>query len=126
MVNDNTPILIGAGLTVQKEKDIDKVKSPLALLTQAGEAALADAGGTAKQNIDTVAGIRFVTDSPEGRDLPIGRYNNIGLSVARELGLAPSQALVAARRFWSAARGSARLCECWGRAQISRISPVDG
>jgi acetyl-CoA C-acetyltransferase len=96
MVNDNTPILIGTGLTLQKEKDVKKLKSPLALLTQAAEAALRDAGGAVKKNIDTVAGIRFVTDSPEGANLPIGRYNNIGLSVARDLDLAPTQALVAA------------------------------
>ena len=96
MVQDNTPILIGAGLTVQKEKDLSKVKSPLALLAEAAETALADAGGAARANIDAVAGIRFVTDSPEGRMLPFGKYKNIGLSVANRLGLKPTQALMAA------------------------------
>ena len=95
MALDNTPILIGAGLTVQKEKDIDKVKSPLGLLSEAAEHALADAGAQAGA-IDTVAGIRFVTDSPEGRNLPFGKYKNIGLSVANQLGIKPSQALMAA------------------------------
>ena len=95
MPQDNTPILIGAALTVQKEKDLEKVKSPLALLSEAAEKALADAGAD-KQSIDTMAGIRFVTDSPEGRMLPYGKYKNIALSVANQLGISPSQALMAA------------------------------
>ena len=37
MPNDNTPILIGTGLTVQKEKDANKAKSPMALLAEAAE-----------------------------------------------------------------------------------------
>ena len=95
MVQDNTPILIGAALAVQKEKDLAKVKSPLALLSGAAQDALVDCGAKAEA-IDTVAGIRFVTDSPEGRDLPFGKYKNIGLSVAKQLGIKPSQALMAA------------------------------
>ncbi|MCH1569663.1 MAG: acetyl-CoA acetyltransferase, partial [Alphaproteobacteria bacterium] len=63
MTNDNTPILIGTGLTVQKEKDANKAKSPMALLAEAAEHAIADAA-LDKAHIDTVAGIRFVTDSP--------------------------------------------------------------
>ena len=42
MTNPNTPILIGAGLTVQKERDPSKAKSPVELLA---EAAQSDAGG---------------------------------------------------------------------------------
>jgi len=95
MPQDNTPILIGAGLTVQKEKDLQKVKSPLGLLCEAAERALADAGASADA-IDTMAGIRFVTDSPEGRFFPFGKYKNIGLSVANQLGIKPTQALMAA------------------------------
>ena len=95
MPQDNTPILVGTGLTVQKEKDVTKAKSPLALLSEAAERALADAGAAADA-IDTMAGIRFVTDSPEGRNLPFGKYKNIGLSVANQLGIKPSQALMAA------------------------------
>ena len=95
MPQDNTPILVGTGLTVQKEKDVTKAKSPLALLTEAAERALADAGA-GREAIDTMAGIRFVTDSPEGRNLPFGKYKNIGLSVANQLGIKPSRALMAA------------------------------
>ena len=95
MPNDNTPILVGAGLTVQKEKDIEKVKTPLGLLSEAAERALADAGASIDA-VDTMAGIRFVTDSPEGRMLPFGKYKNIALSVANKLGIKPSQALMAA------------------------------
>ena len=95
MPNDNTPILVGSGLTVQKEKDASKAKSPLVLLAEAAKNAISDAALN-KVQIDTVAGIRFVTDSPEGRNLPFGKYNNIGLSVARHLGIEPTQALIAA------------------------------
>jgi acetyl-CoA C-acetyltransferase len=95
MPQDNTPILIGAGLTVQKEKDAQKAKSPMALLAEAGARAIADAN-LDKANIDTVAGIRFVTDSPEGRNLPFGKYNNIALSVARSMDIEPQQSLIAA------------------------------
>ena len=95
MPNDNTPILVGSGLTVQKEKDASKAKSPLVLLAEAAKNAISDAALN-KVQIDTVAGIRFVTDSPEGRNLPFGKYNNIGLSVARHLDIEPAQALIAA------------------------------
>jgi 3-oxoacyl-[acyl-carrier-protein] synthase III len=91
MPNDNTPILIGSGLTVQKEKDAQKAKSPMALLAEAATRAITDAA-LDKAHIDTVAGIRFVTDSPEGRNLPFGKYNNIALSVARHLGIEPKSA----------------------------------
>ena len=95
IAQDNTPILIGTGLTVEKEKDLEKISSPLALLSAAAQNALADAGAD-KAAIDTMAGIRFVTDSPEGRDLPFGKYKNIALSVANHLGIAPNQAMMAA------------------------------
>ena len=95
MPNDKTPILIGTGLTVQKEKDAKKAKSPMALLAEAATRAIIDAE-LDKAHIDTVAGIRFVTDSPEGRNLPLGKYNNIALSVARHLGIEPGQSLIAA------------------------------
>ena len=95
MPQDNTPILIGAALTVQKEKDLAKVKTPLGLLSDAAKNALADAGADVSA-IDTVAGIRFVTDSPEGRFFPYGKYKNIALSVANDIGATPSQALMAA------------------------------
>ncbi len=114
MLHDNTPVLVGAGLTVQKEKDVTKVKSPLALLVEAAKIAIQDVGPDIEQDIgpgvarsaslsqklgahiDTVAALRFVTDSPEGRNIPFGRYTNIGLSVARQLGFEPTSALLAA------------------------------
>ena len=46
MPNDNTPILIGSGLTVQKEKDAQKAKSPMALLAEAATRALPTASRT--------------------------------------------------------------------------------
>jgi acetyl-CoA C-acetyltransferase len=98
MIHDNTPILIGAGLTVQKEKDLDKAKSPVAVMADAARIALDDCGVGADIDaaVDTVGSIRFVTDSPEARHLPVGRYSNPGRSVSNILGIAPENALLAA------------------------------
>ena len=70
MVQDNTPVLIGAGMTVQKEKDLEKVKSPLGLLSEAAQNALADAGATPRSHRYN-GRYPFVTDSPEGRNAAI-------------------------------------------------------
>ena len=98
MLHDNTPILIGAGLTVQKQKDLDKAKSPVDLMADAGHLALADSGAGAAlgEAIDTIASIRFVTDSPEARALPLGHYSNPGRTVANLMGVAPQHTMLAA------------------------------
>lgn len=90
-IDSNLPILVGAGMVMQKEKDLTKARSPLDLLVDAAHSALIDTGkgnelGSA---IDAVAGLRFITDSPEARGLPFGQYPNPGLSVANRLGLSP-------------------------------------
>ena len=96
MVQDNTPILVGAGMIVQKQKDVSKALSPLQLLVEAGQNAVADAGAPdLLAQIDTFASVRFVTDSPEGRNVPYGCYSNPALSVARRMGVEPQQALLA-------------------------------
>ena len=97
MVQPNTPILIGAGLTVNKNKDIAHAKTPLDLLVDAARAALADTGQEAEMRaaIDAVAGLRFITASPEARGMPGGHYPNPGLSVARQLGLSPDRSFYA-------------------------------
>lgn len=78
MVHPNTPILIGAGLTVNRNKDVAHAKPPLDLLVDAARAALADTTQEAalRDAIDAVAGLRFVTASPEARRLPGGHYSN--------------------------------------------------
>lgn len=97
MIKDNTPILVGAGMIMQKEKNLDAALSPLDLLVKASEAALEDthAGVEVAAGVDAVAGLRFITDSPEARGLPFGQYPNPGLSVARRLGLNPTESFYA-------------------------------
>jgi acetyl-CoA C-acetyltransferase len=90
-LEQNTPILVGAGMVVQKEKDLNKALSPLDLLVAAAQNALQDTGlgQGLLAHIDAVAGLRFITDSPEARGLPFGQYPNPGRSVANRLGLIP-------------------------------------
>lgn len=97
MVQANTPILIGAGLTVHKNKDLAQAKSPLDLLVEAADQALRDCGQEAgvRARLDAVAGLRFITASPEARNMPAGHYPNPGLSVAHRLGLSPSRSFYA-------------------------------
>ncbi|HCD16596.1 MAG TPA: acetyl-CoA acetyltransferase [Rhodobiaceae bacterium] len=97
MTNPNTPILVGAGLTVQKERDPAKAKSPVDLLADAAQSAFADTGtADVAQAVDTVASIRFITDSPEARDFPFGIYLNPARTVANLLGLSASHMMLAA------------------------------
>ena len=98
MVHDNTPILVGAGLTVQKQKDLAKAKSPVQLMADAAGVALDDCGQSAGVSaaLDTVASIRFITDSPEARAIPFGQYSNPWRTVANLMGLSPKQSLLAA------------------------------
>ena len=97
MINPNTPILIGAGLTVQKERNPAKAKSPVDLLAEAAQLAFGDTGNSSiAQAVDTVASIRFITDSPEARDFPFGIYLNPAHTVSELLGLAPLNMLLAA------------------------------
>ena len=97
MTNPNTPILVGAGLTVQKERDPAKAKSPVDLLADAAQSAFADTGtADVAQAVDTVASIRFITESPEARDFPFGIYLNPARTVANLLGLSASHMMLAA------------------------------
>ncbi|MDC0147508.1 acetyl-CoA acetyltransferase [Alphaproteobacteria bacterium] len=98
MIHDNTPILVGSGLIVQKEKDLSKAKSPVELLADAARVALDDCGqtGGVGEAVDTIASIRFVTDSPEARSLPYGQYANPARTVANIMGLSPAHSMLAA------------------------------
>ena len=97
MTDPNTPILIGAGLTVQKERDPAKAKSPVDLLAEAAQIAFGDTGHSSiAQAVDTVASIRFITDSPEARDFPFGIYLNPAHTVCQLLGLTPPNLMLAA------------------------------
>ena len=97
MTDSNTPILVGAGLTVQKQPDPAKAKSPAELLAEAAQLALGDTGcGSTAQAVDTVASIRFIADSPEARDFPFGIYLNPAYTVSELLGLTPLKFMLAA------------------------------
>ena len=97
MTNPNTPILVGAGLTVQKQRDPAKAKSPVELLADAAQLALGDTGYCSiAQAVDTVASIRFITDSPEARDFPFGIYLNPARTVSELLELTPPNLMLAA------------------------------
>jgi acetyl-CoA C-acetyltransferase len=91
MVDPRTPILVGCGQVVQKEKDLDKVKDPASLMADAAKLALADttiAELTGK--LDTITCTRFVIDSPGSRELPINQYANLPQTLANKLGATPA------------------------------------
>ena len=91
------PNMIGAGLTVQKERDPANAKSPVELLAEAAQLAFVDTGNVGiAQAVDTVASIRFITDSPEARDFPCGIYRNPAYTVSGLLGLTPPNLMLAA------------------------------
>ena len=100
MIADSTPILIGAGMTVQKEKDLEKAKSPIQQQVDAAEIALHDTGQAAnlRAALDGFAAIRSVIDSPESdaNKLPCGHYSNPGQTIADMMGLQAKQTFLAA------------------------------
>jgi acetyl-CoA C-acetyltransferase len=85
---DRTPVLVGVGQCVQKEKDVEKAKSPLHLMEDAARLAAKDAGIGDKlwQHVDNITVVRFITDSPDARRLPFGRYGNAPKSLGNMLG----------------------------------------
>jgi acetyl-CoA C-acetyltransferase len=91
MVDPRTPILVGCGQVVQKEKDLDKVKDPASLMADAAKLALADTAVTdLTGNLDTITCTRFVIDSPGSRELPISQYANLPQTLANKLGATPA------------------------------------
>tara|TARA_R110002110_G_scaffold34834_5_gene118160 strand:- start:15521 stop:17074 length:1554 start_codon:yes stop_codon:yes gene_type:complete len=87
------PVLVGCGQLVQKEKDVEKAKSPMHLMADAARAAAADTGLGDRlwSAIDTVTTVRFITDSPDSGRLPFGRYANPPKTLANMLGAAPAK-----------------------------------
>ncbi|MGB3809653.1 MAG: acetyl-CoA acetyltransferase [Parvibaculum sp.] len=85
---DRTPVLVGVGQLVQKEKDVEKAKSPLHLMEDAARLAAKDAGLGDKlwPLVDNITVVRFITDSPDSRRLPFGRYGNAPKSLGNMLG----------------------------------------
>ncbi|MEQ9144632.1 MAG: acetyl-CoA acetyltransferase [Parvibaculaceae bacterium] len=91
MVDPRTPILVGCGQVVQKEKDLNKVKDPATLMADAARLALADTTvASLEAKLDTITCTRFVIDSPGTRALPINQYANLPLTLANKIGAAPA------------------------------------
>ena len=85
----STPILVGAGQYVERGATAE---APSALAARAAAAALADAGGDAlAAAIDTIAVVRFFSDSSPLWACPFGRSNNPPQSIARAIGATPRQ-----------------------------------
>jgi len=87
---DNTPIIIGAGQTVERlhEQSTPPFSSPMQLAAAACQAALKDAGVPARE-VDTLAVIRLFSDTVKVWDSPFGGSNNPPESVARRIGATP-------------------------------------
>jgi len=92
MVDPRTPVLVGVGQITQKEKDVEKAKSPLDLMEDAVKLAAKDTGlGEALfGKLDTITCVRFITDSPDSGRLPFGKYGNIAQSLANKLNVQPA------------------------------------
>lgn len=92
MVDPRTPVLVGVGQVTQKEKDVEKAKSPLDLMEDAVKLAAKDTGlGDALfGKLDTITCVRFITDSPDSGRLPFGKYGNIAQSLANKLNVQPA------------------------------------
>ena len=67
-IDDRMPVLVGCGQLVQKEKDVEKAKSPMHLRADAAEAAAADTGLGKKlwDVVDNVTTVRFITPARRG------------------------------------------------------------
>ena len=93
MLEETTPVLVGCGQVVQKEKDVEKARSPIGLMADAARLAAADTslGDKLWAGIDTVTTVRFITDSPDAKGFPFGVYPNAPRTLANELGLNPAR-----------------------------------
>lgn len=91
--DDRTPILVGCGQLVQKERDVEKAKSPMRLMADAARAAAEDAGLGDRlwRAVDNITVVRFITDSPDSRRLTFGRYANAPKTLGNMLGAVASK-----------------------------------
>ncbi len=89
---DNTPILIGAGQTVERIEKQSKppFNSPMQLASVASQRALQDAG-VAARDIDSIAVIQLFSDGARAWASPFGGSNNPPESIARRIGATPTQ-----------------------------------
>jgi acetyl-CoA C-acetyltransferase len=102
MVDDLTPILVGAGQFTQRGVDPTQAGSPLDLMVHAAERAGADCGLGASVfgALDTIAVVRFIADSTDSSKFKLATYRNPPESLARRLGAK------AKHNYYSAAGGN--------------------
>lgn len=96
MVDDRTPVLIGAGQTTQRESDPAAALSPLDLTAVAAKAAADDAGGGARliESLDTIVAIRSFSDTSWRFTSPFGGSKNPPKSIADRIGARAAKRLV--------------------------------
>ena len=94
----STPVLIGGGQFTDRNTRSEDPMSPLELLLQAAERALADCGSTeaVRDAIDMSALVAPTTDAPTMR-ISSGDYPNLPCSVARGLGANSAQHFLSTR-----------------------------
>jgi acetyl-CoA C-acetyltransferase len=101
-IDPRTPVLVGGGQFTQRtarEGKICESLSPIGMLAKAARLALTNSGASEalRQEIDTVAVVRFTADSPgdQGR-LPKRMFRNPPAALAKHLEIAPRRALYTA------------------------------
>jgi len=96
MVDPRTPVLVGCGQLVQKVKDPEQAKSPMQLMAEAAALSAADCGLGEKlwPAVDTVATVRFITDSPDANNFPFGVYPNAPQTLANMVGASNTRATI--------------------------------
>ncbi len=88
--DDRTPILIGAGAVTDTSTPVEQARSPFDLVASAAQKALADCGAPGMaQAIDTIALLRFFSDTSFRFATKLGASTNPPRSVAKRLGIAP-------------------------------------
>jgi acetyl-CoA C-acetyltransferase len=97
LLEDYTPVLIGAGQFTEQGVAPERAQSPMGIAAQAAKAALMDTGcaeNLAKQ-LDTIAVIRIFPDSYKNPRVPnpFGRAENPPRAVARRIGANPERAI---------------------------------
>ena len=89
---DRTPILIGAGAVTDMMTPVEQARSPFDLVAEAARKALADSGAPGMaQAIDTIALLRFFSDTSFRFATKLGASTNPPRSVTKRLGISPQR-----------------------------------
>lgn len=94
VVSENTPIIVGVGQFVERLEDADYAAlAPADIAARAAEAAIADAGGNLRTNIDALGAVRTFEDSTPAPSA-FGKPDKFPLAVAKRLGISPRHAVL--------------------------------